>query len=103
LHCARRIQRADSVANRAPDGALIGAREYAGHKTRAGRVVEKASAGPIFLLVSANIAQLAFEANEMVADKYLMKPVNPAVLVVKTMARLGHSRRAQRAQQPLMR
>lgn len=55
--------------------------------------LRKASTGPILLLVSANTAQLAFEANETVADEYLMKPVNPAVLVVKAMAWLGHGQR----------
>ncbi|MEW6086191.1 MAG: response regulator [Chloroflexota bacterium] len=55
--------------------------------------LRQASTGPILLLVSANTAQLAFEANETVADEYLMKPVNPAVLVVKAMAWLGHGQR----------
>ncbi len=58
--------------------------------------LRKASTGPIILLVSANTAQLAFEANETVADEYLMKPVNPAVLVVKAMAWLGHGQRRER-------
>lgn len=58
--------------------------------------LRKASTGPIILLVSANTAQLAFETHETMADELLMKPVNPAVLVVKAMARLGHGqRRAQ--------
>ncbi len=55
--------------------------------------LRNASTGPILLLVSANTAQLAFEANETVADEYLMKPVNPAVLVIKAMAWLGHGQR----------
>lgn len=58
--------------------------------------LRKASRGPILLLVSANTAQLAFEANETVADEYLMKPVNPAVLVVKAMAWLGHGQHRER-------
>ncbi|MCC6300876.1 MAG: response regulator [Anaerolineales bacterium] len=65
--------------------------------------LRQASAGPILLLVSASTAQLALEANSSSADEYLMKPVNPAVLVVKAMAWLGQGRRAGRAQQPLMR
>lgn len=65
--------------------------------------LRKASNGPILLLVSASTAQLALEANSSSADEYLMKPVNPAVLVVKAMAWLGQGRRMERVQQPLMR
>lgn len=60
--------------------------------------LRQASRGPILLLVSAGTAQLALEANANVADEYLMKPVNPAVLVVKAMAWLGHGERKERAQ-----
>jgi DNA-binding response OmpR family regulator len=62
-----------------------------------------ASRGPILLLVSASTAQLALEANTNAADEYLMKPVNPAVLVVKAMAWLGHGERQERTNPPLMR
>lgn len=55
--------------------------------------LRKASTGPILLLVSASTAQLALEANLSSADEYLTKPVNPAMLVVKAMARLGHGQR----------
>lgn len=66
--------------------------------------LRQASNGPILLLVSASTAQLALEANASSADEYLMKPVNPAVLVVKAMAWLGQGRRPERnSQQPLMR
>ncbi|WKZ46016.1 MAG: response regulator [Anaerolineales bacterium] len=65
--------------------------------------LRKASTGPILLLVSASTAQLALEANSSSADEYLMKPVNPAVLVIKAMAWLGQGRRVERSQQPLMR
>ena len=58
--------------------------------------LRNASRGPILLLVSADTAQLALEANETVADEYLMKPVNPAVLVVKAMAWLGQGQRSER-------
>jgi DNA-binding response OmpR family regulator len=61
------------------------------------RGLRKASSGPILLLVSPVTAQLAFEAAGAAADEYLMKPVNPAVLVVKAMAWLGHG---QRSRQP---
>ncbi len=54
--------------------------------------LRKASRGPIIVLVSANTAQLAIEANESAADEYLLKPVNPAVLVVKAMAWLAQAR-----------
>ena len=37
------------------------------------------------------------EANQEGADECLVKPVNPAVLVVKAMAWLGHGQRSERA------
>lgn len=55
--------------------------------------LRQASGGRILLLVSPVTAQLALEKNETVADEYLMKPVNPAVLVVKAMAWLGYGER----------
>ena len=58
--------------------------------------LRESSRGPILLLVSADTAQLALEANETVADEYLLKPVNPAVLVVKAMAWLGQGQRSER-------
>jgi DNA-binding response OmpR family regulator len=48
------------------------------------------------LLVSANTAQEVFEANMAGADECLIKPVNPAVLVVKAMAWLGQGERNER-------
>lgn len=54
--------------------------------------LRKASRGPIIMLISANTAQLAIEANESAADEYLLKPVNPAVLVIKAMAWLAQAR-----------
>lgn len=58
--------------------------------------LREASRGPIILLVSANTAQEVFEANMAGADECLIKPVNPAVLVVKAMAWLGHGEKNER-------
>jgi len=58
--------------------------------------LREASRGPIIMLVSANTAQEVFEANLSGADECLIKPVNPAVLVVKAMAWLGHGERNER-------
>ena len=60
------------------------------------RNLREASRGPIIMLVSANTAQDVFEANLAGADECLIKPVNPAVLVVKAMAWLGHGERNER-------
>jgi DNA-binding response OmpR family regulator len=58
--------------------------------------LREASRGPIIMLVSANTAQDVFEANTAGADECLIKPVNPAVLVVKAMAWLGHGEKNER-------
>lgn len=55
-----------------------------------------ASRGPILLLVSADTVQEVLEANKAGADECLVKPVNPAVLVIKAMAWLGHGQRSER-------
>lgn len=52
-----------------------------------------ASRGPIILLASANTVDEVLEANQAGADECLVKPVNPAVLIVKAMAWLGHGQR----------
>ena len=52
-----------------------------------------ASRGPILMTVSANTVNDIVEANEAGADECLIKPVNPAVLIVKAMAWLGHGER----------
>ncbi|NWG33706.1 MAG: response regulator [Chloroflexi bacterium] len=52
-----------------------------------------ASRGPIILLASANTMEEVLEANRAGADECLIKPVNPAVLIVKAMAWLGHGQR----------
>src|SRR5215203_5466858 len=45
---------------------------------------------PILMLVTANTVDEIVEANHAGADECLVKPVNPAVLVVKATALLGH-------------
>lgn len=54
-----------------------------------------ASAGPILMLISANTVDEIIEANRCGADECLVKPVNPAVLVIKAMAWLGRSHRTE--------
>ena len=56
-----------------------------------------ASRGPILMLINANTVDEIVEANQEGADECLVKPVNPAVLVVKAMAWLGHGQRSERA------
>jgi len=56
-----------------------------------------ASRGPILMLITANTIDEIVEANQEGADECLVKPVNPAVLVVKSMAWLGRGQRNQRA------
>ena len=56
-----------------------------------------ASRGPILMLINANTVDEIVEANQEGADECLVKPVNPAVLVVKAMAWLGHGQRTERA------
>lgn len=55
-----------------------------------------ASRGPILLTVSANTVDDVMEANQSGADECLIKPVNPAVVIVKAMAWLGHGERSSR-------
>jgi DNA-binding response OmpR family regulator len=55
------------------------------------------SRGPILMLINANTVDEIVEANQEGADECLVKPVNPAVLVVKAMAWLGHGQRSERA------
>jgi DNA-binding response OmpR family regulator len=55
-----------------------------------------ASRGPILMLINANTVDEIVEANQEGADECLVKPVNPAVLVVKAMAWLGHGQRSER-------
>jgi len=52
-----------------------------------------ASRGPILLLISADTVDEVLEARQAGADECLVKPVNPAVLIVKAMAWLGHGER----------
>jgi DNA-binding response OmpR family regulator len=53
-----------------------------------------ASRGPILMLINANTVDDIVEATHDGADECLVKPVHPAVLVVKAMAWLNHSQRS---------
>ncbi|HJQ14307.1 MAG TPA: response regulator [Anaerolineales bacterium] len=55
------------------------------------------SRGSILMLITANTVDEIVEANQEGADECLVKPVNPAVLVVKAMNWLGHAQRSERA------
>ena len=55
--------------------------------------LRNASRGPILLLISANTVAEVLEANKAGADECLVKPINPAVLIIKAMAWLGHGER----------
>ena len=59
--------------------------------------LRSATRGPILMLINANTVDEIIEANQEGADECLVKPVNPAVLVVKAMAWLGHGHRSERA------
>ena len=56
---------------------------------------------PILMLITANTVDEILEANRAGADECFVKPVNPAVLVVKAMAWLGHGHRTERVTQPV--
>lgn len=60
-----------------------------------------ASRGPIILITSANTVDEVLEANQAGADECLVKPVNPAVVIVKAMAWLGHGQRKKYMTGPL--
>jgi DNA-binding response OmpR family regulator len=57
--------------------------------------------GRILMLISANTIDEILEANRSGADECLVKPVNPAVLIVKAMAWLGHGQRSEKRQAPI--
>ena len=59
------------------------------------------SRGHILMLISANTVDEILEANRSGADECLVKPVNPAVLIVKAMAWLGHGHRSERFPTPI--
>lgn len=65
------------------------------------RELRSASRGPIILITSANTVEEVLEANQAGADECLIKPVNPAVLIVKAMAWLGHGQRKKYMTGPL--
>src|SRR5512142_421459 len=54
-----------------------------------------ASRGPILMLINARSVDEIVEATHDGADECLVKPVHPAVLVVKAMAWLNHSQRSE--------
>jgi DNA-binding response OmpR family regulator len=56
---------------------------------------------PILMLITANTIDEILEANRSGADECFVKPVNPAVLVVKAMAWLGHGHRIDPLPQPV--
>jgi DNA-binding response OmpR family regulator len=58
--------------------------------------LRSASRGPIILLAPADTFEQVTDANQAGADECLIQPVNPAVLVVKAMAWLGHGQRSDR-------
>jgi DNA-binding response OmpR family regulator len=59
------------------------------------RELRAVSHSPILMLISANTVDEIIEANHAGADECLVKPVNPAVLVIKAMAWLGRSHRIE--------
>ena len=63
--------------------------------------LRSACRAPILMLISANTVDEILEANRTGADECLVKPVNPAVLVVKAMAWLGHGHRTERINTPV--
>ena len=65
------------------------------------RELRAASRGPIILIASASTVEEVMEANQAGADECLIKPVNPAVLIVKAMAWLGHGQRKKHMTGPL--
>jgi len=56
--------------------------------------LRSASRGPILMTVSATTVDDIMEANQAGADECLIRPVNPAVLIVKAMAWLGHGEKS---------
>jgi len=58
--------------------------------------LRSASRGPILMTVSATTVDDIMEANQAGADECLIRPVNPAVLIVKAMAWLGHGEKSSR-------
>jgi DNA-binding response OmpR family regulator len=63
------------------------------HRDALLRELRAASRGPIILITSADTVEEVLEANQAGADECLVKPVNPAVLIVKAMAWLRHGQR----------
>lgn len=63
--------------------------------------LRSACRAPILMLITANSIDEVWEANRSGADECFVKPVNPAVLVVKAMAWLGHGHRSDTLPQPV--
>jgi DNA-binding response OmpR family regulator len=55
------------------------------------------SPGPILMLIAAETIDEIVEANQEGADECLVKPISPAVLVVKSMTWLEHSQKKKSA------
>jgi DNA-binding response OmpR family regulator len=55
----------------------------------------------ILMLISANTVDEILDANRAGSDECLVKPVNPAVLIIKAMAWLGHGHRSERFNSPI--
>lgn len=66
-------------------------------RTRLLNGLRDSSRGPILMLAST--ANDIMEANQSGADECLIKPVNPAVLIVKAMAWLGQGEKSARVTQ----
>jgi two-component system response regulator MtrA len=58
--------------------------------------LRSAGRGPILMTISATTVDDIMEANQAGADECLIRPVNPAVLIVKAMAWLGHGEKSSR-------
>ncbi len=56
---------------------------------------------PILMLISADTVDEVLEANRAGADECFVKPVNPSVLVAKSMAWLNHGHRSDLLSQPV--
>lgn len=66
------------------------------------RELRKTGSGPIMMVVSAETVQNVIEANRAGADECLIKPVNPAVLIVKAFSWLTRSRQSAPIPMPVL-
>lgn len=79
-----------------PSLMLVDMKLAKGERTALLNGLRDASRGPILMTVSANTVEDIMEANQSGADECLIKPVNPAVLIIKAMAWLGHGEKSSR-------